>query len=121
MFRFNTMTVALVATSGVLAAVLVLSAVRKLGRSEEVVRSYARAGVPEDRLALLAAILVAGAAGLLVGLAWTPIGVAAAAALVVYFATAVAFHVRAGDASHAPTPAALVLLAAAVLVLQLTS
>jgi hypothetical protein len=75
--------------------------------------------VPEDKLDYLAVTLLAGAAGLLVGLLWAPLGIAAALALVVYFLVAMAFHVRAGDAEHLPTALVMALLAAAALALRL--
>ena len=103
--------------TALLAACMIYAAVRKLSHSEDVVRSYARAGVPEERLNLLAALLLAGAAGLLAGLAWEPFGTVAAAATAVYFAVAVAAHVRAGDAARLGMPLILALLAVAVLVL----
>jgi xanthine/uracil/vitamin C permease (AzgA family) len=102
--------------SVLLAAVLVFAALRKLSHRPAVVASYARVGVPEDRLDLLAWILLAGAAGLVAGLAWPPIGIAAGIGLVAYFALAVAAHVRAGDLRNLPVPLALELLAVASLV-----
>ena len=100
-----------------LAALLVFAAVRKLSHRPEVVATYTRVGVPEGRLDLLAWILLAGAAGLLAGLLWPPIGVAAGIALVVYFLLAIAAHIRAGDARNLPTPVVMELLAVASLVL----
>ncbi|MET0729637.1 MAG: DoxX family protein [Solirubrobacterales bacterium] len=50
---------------------------------------------------------------------WAPIGIAAALAVVCYFGVAVAFHIRAGDAEHLPTPALLALIAAVALALRL--
>jgi hypothetical protein len=112
---------ALVVTSVLLAATLAYSAIRKLSHDPQVVAGYRRAGVPEDRLDLLAVVLLAGAAGLLLGLLWAPLGVATAAALSAYFLVAIGFHIRAGDAAHLPTPLVLALVAAAVLVLRLAS
>lgn len=106
--------------SVVLAALLSAAAIRKLSHTEEVVRSYRRAGVPEDKLNYLALILLAGAAGLIVGLFWTPIGVAASAGVVSYFVIAIGFHIRANDTRRAATPLALALIAIALLILQLT-
>jgi DoxX-like protein len=100
-----------------LAALLVFAAARKLSHRPEVVATYTRVGVPEDRLDLLAWILLAGAAGLLAGLAWHPIGVAAGIGLVVYFLLAIAAHIRAGDARNLPVPVAIELLAVASLIL----
>jgi hypothetical protein len=107
--------------STLLAAALAYAAVRKLSHRPEVVRSYSRVGVPEDRLDHLAVILLAGAAGLLVGLAWAPIGIAAAIGVIVYFLLAVAAHVRADDLQNVATPVVIELVAVAALVLQLTA
>ena len=101
-----------------LVALLVLTAFRKLGHRPEVVATYTRVGVPEERLNLLAALLLAGAAGLVAGLFVTPLGIAAAAALVVYFALAIGAHLRARDTANAFMPVLYLLLAAAVLVLH---
>jgi DoxX-like family len=113
------MGVAAATVSAALAALLAFSAVRKLSHRPEVVAAYARAGVPEHWLDPLAVVLLAGAAGVVAGVAWAPLGVAAAAALVAYFAVAIGFHVRAGDAEHAVTPLVIALLAAAALILRL--
>jgi hypothetical protein len=115
------MFVATVIVSSLLAAALAFSAARKLSHRPEVVRTYVRAGVPEDKLDYLALILLSGAAGLVLGLFWGPIGVAAAAGLLIYFIVAVAFHIRADDAEHLPTPLAISLIAAAALILRLAT
>lgn len=113
------MPVATAAVSLPLAALLVLTALRKLSHRPEVVATYTRVGVPEKRLNVLAALLLAGAAGLVVGLFATPVGIAAAAALVVYFVLAIGAHLRAGDGGNAFMPAFFLLLAIATLVLHL--
>jgi hypothetical protein len=115
------MFLATVIVSLLLAAAALFAAARKLTHRKEVVESYLRAGVPEDRLNLLAAVLIAGAAGLVAGLFWAPLGVAAAGAFTVYFAAAVAFHARAGDLENAATPLALSLAAAAAAALRVLS
>jgi hypothetical protein len=102
--------------SVLLAALLVFTAVRKLSHRPEVVATYTRVGVPEDKLDYLAWILLAGAAGLIAGLAWRPVGVAAGIGLVVYFLLAIASHVRADDARNLPAPVVMELLAVASLV-----
>src|SRR5918999_3568164 len=107
--------------SVLLAALLAFAAGRKLGHRPEVVAGYARVGVPEDRLDQLAYILLAGAAGLLAGLAWAPLGVAAAAGVVAYFVLAVAAHLRADDTAHLPTPAVILALGVAALLLRLAT
>lgn len=113
------MFVATTIVSLLLAALLVYAAVRKLGHSEPVVRSYVKVGVPPDKLNYLAFILLAGAAGLLAGLLWAPLGVAAAAGLVCYFGLAIAAHIRSDDAKNLPTPMLMLALAIATFVLQL--
>jgi hypothetical protein len=107
--------------SALLAGTLTFSAVRKLSHRPEVTRTYVRVGVPEEKLDYLATILLLGAAGLIVGLFWGPIGVAASACLVVYFMLAVAAHIRADDARSLPTPLAIEALAIAALVLRLAT
>ena len=113
------MSTAAVIVSSLLAALLALTSARKLSHRPEVVESYARVGVPEDRLNILAAILVAGASGLVVGFFWTPIGVAAAIGLVAYFLLAIGAHIRAGDTKDIATPIVMELLAVAALILLL--
>ncbi|NUU21673.1 MAG: DoxX family protein [Streptomycetaceae bacterium] len=115
------MFVATVIVSAVLAAVLAASAAFKLSHRSEAVQQYTRLGVPEDKLDYLAVLLLAGAGGLLIGLFWWPMGVAAACGLIVYFLGAVAVHLRAGELRTVPTPIAVELLAVAALVLRLTT
>jgi uncharacterized membrane protein YbjE (DUF340 family) len=104
--------------SSLLAALLAFSAFRKLSHRSEVVATYARVGVPEDKLDYLAVVLLAGAAGLVVGLFWGPLGVAAGVGLVVYFLLAIGAHIRADDAVHLPTPVVIESMAVAALVLR---
>lgn len=110
-----------VAVSAVLAVLLSAAAVRKLTHSPAVVASYRRAGVPEERLNLLAVILLAGAAGLLAGIVWAPIGIASAIGLIGYFAGAVVSHIRADDRGRIVMPVGYGLLAVAALVLRLVT
>jgi hypothetical protein len=107
--------------STVLAAMLVVTAVRKLGHREAVVATYRRVGVPEERLNVLAALLLAGAAGLVAGLWWRPLGVAAATALILYFVLAIGAHIRAHDTAHTPMPALYLVLSATTLALHLAT
>src|ERR671919_1890260 len=113
------MTVATAIVSVLLAALLAFAAARKLSHREPVVQTYVRVGVPEDKLDYLAMILLAGAAGLILGLFWAPIGIAAAVGVVCYFLVAIAAHVRAHDTAHARTPVVLELMAAGALILRL--
>jgi DoxX-like family len=115
------MLVAATVVSLLFAALVVFAAVRKIGHREPVVQSYLRVGVPRDKLNYLAVILLTGAAGLIAGLLWAPVGLAAAAGLVCYFGLAVAAHIRADDAKNLPTPVIMLALAIACLVLRLAA
>jgi hypothetical protein len=115
------MFVAAAVLSVLVAALLAYAAIRKLSHRPEVVRAYARAGVPERWLNPLAATLLAGAMGLLLGIIWMPLGVAAAVAVAIYFVVAIAFHIRAGDLANAGVPVAIELLTMAALGLRLAS
>jgi uncharacterized membrane protein YphA (DoxX/SURF4 family) len=113
-----------VVVSIVLAVVLSGSAYAKLTKNPQVVESLVgRVGVPEDRLWMLAGLELAGAAGLIIGLFWAPLGIAAAIGVILYFIGALIAHVRAGDtpvASLAP-PAVILVVAVITLVLRLTT
>ena len=115
------MFVATVIVSAMLAALMTYAALRKLSHGPEVVASYARVGVPEERLDLLATTLIAGGAGLLVGIVWMPLGVVAALAVVVYFLVAIAAHIRHDDLEHILTPIVMELLAVAAVVLRIAA
>jgi DoxX-like family len=115
------MVVAAALVSSVLAALMSFAAVRKLSHRDDVVASYARVGVPEDRLNQLAVILLAGAAGLLGGLVWAPLGVAAATGTSAYFLVAIAAHVRHHDLEPIPTPIVMEALAIAALATRLAT
>jgi uncharacterized membrane protein YphA (DoxX/SURF4 family) len=102
--------------SSLLAAVLLLSGRGKLVKDPQQLKTMSRVGFPEDRLWLLAAAETAGAVGVVAGLFWWPIGVAAAAGVILYFLGAVGAHLRVRDLNFAP---ALVLLMAGVAALVL--
>jgi hypothetical protein len=112
---------ATVAVSVLLAGALAYAAIRKLSHRPEVVQSYGRVGVPEDQLNYLAAILLIGAAGLVAGLLWAPIGIAATIGVIAYFVLAAVAHIRADDLENLPTPVAIELLAVAALALRLVT
>jgi len=94
------------------------SAVSMFARAKWVVEPITEYGVPRSWWNLLGTAKAAGAAGLLAGLFWTPIGVAAAIGLVLYFGGALITVARARSYAHlafpllylAPVVASLVLL-----------
>jgi uncharacterized membrane protein YphA (DoxX/SURF4 family) len=70
-----------VIVSILLAAILFGSAMAKLTKNPKVIEGIVgTVGFPEDRLWMLAGLELAGAAGLIIGLFWAPLGVAAASA-----------------------------------------
>ncbi|MGW2280107.1 DoxX family protein [Streptomyces sp. NPDC001770] len=110
------MFISLTVTTAVMAAVLLTSAGAKSLRTRHIMEQMSTLGVPQRMMALLIAAQVAGAAGAVAGLWWAPVGIAAAGGLTLYFAGAVAFHLRAGDHKGA-LPAAVLTVASAALIL----
>ncbi|WP_454198760.1 DoxX family protein [Nocardia sp. Marseille-Q1738] len=103
------------------AAAALLAAGIDVFRAEWVRANMRAYGVPDSWLLPLAVIKAIGGAGLLVGLAVPPIGVAAAAGLVVYFLGAVLTVVRARWYTHIGYPLPYLVLAAAALGLSIAS
>lgn len=76
-------------------------------------------GVSPMQWRAIGALELAGVAGVLVGLMWAPIGIAAAIGLALLSSGALAFHLRASDRVADSAPAVIgVALAAAVVVLH---
>jgi hypothetical protein len=91
-------------------------------RADWVLANMAKVGVPRTWLFPLGALKAAGALGLLVGIVAPVIGVAASALLVLFFAGAVATHLRAHAAAVSYAyPGAFLLLALGSLVPRLAS
>jgi hypothetical protein len=100
---------------------LSVSAQLKLRREPRAVEAITKVGMPLRFFPFLAALELAGAAGVLIGLAVAPLGVAAAIAVVIYMVLATASHVRIRDWSGLPSPLVPLALGAAVLALRLGS
>lgn len=114
------MFVATLVVSVLLAALLTASALGKWRHDPGQMETMRRVGFPEHRVGLLATAEAAGAVGLLSGLFWWPLGVAAAAGVVAYFLGALGAHVRVRDSALGPA-AALFAAGAVALVLRLLS
>ncbi|WP_280253915.1 DoxX family protein [Nocardia abscessus] len=99
----------------VMSVVLVVSAGAKFTRPRRMVEQMSTLELPFAVLPFLGVTQIAGASGLITGVWWGPLGVAAAICLTLYFIGAVAAHVRVGDIKGAP-PAAVLAIAAAVLI-----
>ena len=106
--------------AGLLAAVLFLSAYTKLIRFGRTTATLTKVGVTEEQFAPLAACETAGALGLLAGMRIAPLGVAAAVGVALYFALAIAAHVRVRDRDVGP-PVVILAMAVAALVLRIGS
>jgi uncharacterized membrane protein YphA (DoxX/SURF4 family) len=115
------MFIAAAIVSGLVAALLVVSGRGKLVRDPQQMKTMATVGVPEDKLWLLATAEFAGAVGLVAGLFWWPIGVAAAAGVVLYFIGAVGSHLRVKDKNFAPALVVLLVAATALVLRAATS
>jgi hypothetical protein len=82
----------------VLAALVAFSGLGKLRRDPRIVRIIHEViGVPLKCFPLLAACELAGALGLVLGIWWPSLGVAAGIGLLLYFVGAIVSHVRVGD------------------------
>jgi len=114
-----TMSTASVIVTLFAAAFVGFSAVSVFARAKWVVEPITSYGVPRAWWNWLGAAKAAGAAGLVAGLFWTPIGIAAAIGLVLYFLGAVVTVARARSYGHlvfpvlylAPVVASLALVA----------
>lgn len=115
------MSVVYTVAGAALALVLTGSAVGKLTRAQQVVDSMNAVGVPSRMYPVLAACEIAGAIGLIAGIWFVPLGVAAAVGVVLYFLGAVGAHVRKSDFKGVPPAAALLVFSASVLVLRLVA
>lgn len=102
-----------------LAVALAVSASGKLTKMPAVIESMSTVGVPSGRIPVLAYLEIAGALGLVIGLFWWPIGVAAAIGVVLYFVGAVVSHLRVKDVAGVGPAAFLTVVSVAALVLRL--
>jgi uncharacterized membrane protein YphA (DoxX/SURF4 family) len=100
---------------------LAASASAKIRKDERVVTGMTKAGVPMSWFVPLALLEIAGTVGLLIGIWWRPLGIAAAVGVIGYFVGAVIAHVRAKDTQGLPAPAALLVVAAVALGLGVAS
>jgi hypothetical protein len=116
------MFIALVVFTALLAAICLSSAAMKLRQHEQVLAVISgTVGVPQRYLPALAALEIAGAAGILLGLWLEPLGVLSAAGLVAYFLGAVGGHLRVRDTKNLAMPVPPLVLAVVVLVLRLAT
>lgn len=116
------MYIAHIALTIMLSLLVTVSGVAKLRRVPHVVRViHEVVHVPLAWFPMLATCEFAGAVGMLGGMLWPPIGLAAEAGLIIYFLGAVIAHVRVGDTKEMGSPVFLLALAVACLVTRFLS
>jgi uncharacterized membrane protein YphA (DoxX/SURF4 family) len=115
------MSIAYIVAAILLSLVLLASARGKLVKDEKIVEGLSKAQVPLSWFPPLALTEIAGALGLLIGIAWRPLGIAAAIGVVLYFVGAVLAHIRAKDYAGAPVPATILVGAVVTLTFAIAS
>ena len=116
------MFIAYVIVAVVLALVLAASASLKLRRDRRAVEGiHESAGVPLSWFPYLAGCEIAGALGLIIGVALAPLGIAAAGAVIAYMIGAVITHLRAHDTKNIFNPIVPMALAVAALISRILS
>src|SRR5438128_3804863 len=99
-----------------------VSAVGKLRRNPYIVKPVHQVvGVPMQYFPILAGLEIAAAIGLLVGIRWAPLGIAAAIGMSLYFVTAVLAHVRVNDLKGLGPAVQMLCLAIAALITRMSS
>ncbi|NYV73514.1 DoxX family protein [Streptomyces sp. UH6] len=115
------MFIAYVVLAVLLSLMLFGSARGDITRDPKVTEQLKAVGVPDSWFVPLGLVKIAGALGLLAGILYRPLGIAAAIGLVLYFVGAVVTHLRAGDKKGVGAPTAIMLASAAPLVLGLAT
>lgn len=107
--------------AALMSAVLLVSAGAKFTRPKRLVDQMSTLGLPYRMLPLLGSAQIAGAGGLVIGLWWGALGLAAAVGLTLYFVGAVATHLRASDYRGAPPAAVLTTVSIALIAFRATT
>src|SRR5947209_14133821 len=118
------MHVAYIVVAAVFAVMLAMSARMKLVRDPVAVEVIGGVvGVPLRLFPVLALLEIAGAAGLLAGIGFKALGVAAGACLIAYFVVAIASHLRKLDmvAEHILPAVVMAVISVASLALRLAA
>jgi hypothetical protein len=108
------MIIASVIASVLVALISAASGIPKIMGAAQTVEEARHLGVPRIGYTVIGSLELAAAAGLLAGLAVAPLGIAAAAGLVLMMTGAVAGHARIGDPFAAMAPALIVGIASAI-------
>jgi hypothetical protein len=104
----------------VYSGMLIFSGILKLQHTPQAVQIiHELIGVPLEYFPVLAACEIAGAVGLLAGIRWARLGIAAAIGIVIYFVGAIISHLRVGDVAGIGSPTFMLAVAAALLALRI--
>ena len=110
------MHVAYLLITSLFAAMVAFSGLGKIRRDPHQMRViHETVGVPLKYFPLLAACEFSGALGLVLGIWWPILGVAAAIGLILYFVGATVSHLRVNDVKGIGPPAFMLVVAAAAL------
>jgi hypothetical protein len=106
--------------TAIVALMAAFSGLGKIRGDPKIVRViHETVGVPMKYFPLLAACEFAGALGLVAGIWWPPLGIAAGAGLVLYFVGAVVSHLRVGDFKGIGPAAFMLVVAAGALAMRI--
>jgi uncharacterized membrane protein YphA (DoxX/SURF4 family) len=110
------MHIAYLVITSLFAAMVAFSSLGKIRRDPHQMRViHETVGVPLKYFPLLAACEFSGALGLVLGIWWPILGVAAAIGLILYFVGATVSHLRVNDVKGIGPPAFMLVVAAAAL------
>ncbi|MFG3701990.1 DoxX family protein [Micromonospora sp. NPDC047620] len=113
------MHIAVIALTVILASVFLSTALPKLTGQAQMRERMAHLGVSPGLTRVLGVLEIAAVAGLLLGLLWAPLGIAAAVGLALQMVGAVVYHARAKDpAAMTLTPVIFAVAAVALVVLH---
>jgi hypothetical protein len=98
-----------IALSVLLAAACLVPAIAKLGAHPKMLAAAGHFGMPWSRYQLIGVAELLAASGVIAGLIWAPIGIAAASGMCVLLVGALTTHLRAGDRLQEATPALIAL------------
>ncbi|MGW6454796.1 DoxX family protein [Streptomyces sp. NPDC055078] len=115
------MFIAYVVAAVLLSLMLAASGRGKLVKEKRVTETLTGLGVPLRWFGPLALLEIVAAVGLLAGIWYRPLGVAAAVGTVLYFVGAIITHLRANDAKGTVSPGVVLVLSAVPLVLGVLS
>jgi uncharacterized membrane protein YphA (DoxX/SURF4 family) len=114
------MNIAYLVITILLAAMAMFSGIGKIRRDSRIVQVIHEViGVPLKYFPLLAACEIAGALGVVLGIWWPRLGVAAGIGLLLYFVSASVSHLRVGDFKGIGPAVFMLVVAAAALAMRI--